>query len=957
MRRGTLPALLTLLAAACGSLLVARQETSGIALGTTLRAPHAPATSSSPGPVYREVLRLRRGDAVRVVVEQLGSDVALSLRNPRGGVVVASDSPNGERGEEKLLAVAERSGPFALEIALQPRALRGGFRKRLVAVRPATAADRRSAAAALDFYAGERARKRRDRQGREAAVEHYGRALRAQLAAADAAGAARSAARLSLVHLELGQYPDARAACVRALELGLEDRDDLLSAISRLGWLQYRLGAPEAAVRTLANSPALSMPGSEPLYEAGAQNNLALAYQAMGEHDEAERSFRRALGIWRRLGSRCDEALATANLGELYLELGHAPRALDLFGRALALGCDREERLIPLLRAQAMAYERLGRREPARRVYARALVLARASGRPADGALVLNALGGLLLGDGQARRALAAHDEALQLAVAGRDLRGQANALANLGHIHERLGRPREGLPLLARSRALYARLGEPSSEAAVLYGMALAQREVGRLGEARESIEAAVGRLEALRLQVPGAALRSSFVEARFDAYELAVDLLMRLHRRSPGAGFDVAAFEAAERGRARTLLEGLAVGGAPRPPLGLRQIQLELADEDTLLLAYFLAEERSFAWRVDRGGLAAYELPARAEVEALTRRAHRLLGRSATPSAREQARAALAELSTRVLAPLAGRGLPGRVLVVADGALASIPFAALPDPASPRDPLLLGHEVVSLHSASVLSEIRRRHTRAAAPERLVVVVADPVFGPEDSRLAPAAHPPAPRPPARARAVEELGLAALRRLPFSGLEAQRILSLAPPGRGRGLSGFEATRRNLAAAALGEYRIVHFATHAVAHSDPRLSSVVLSLVDRGGAPRDGLLRADELASLDLRAELVVLSACHTAAGAEVRGEGVFSLSRAALQAGARRVLVSLWAADDEATAELMTLFYRGLLHRGLSPAAALREAQLTMRRHPRWSAPAYWAGFVLEGDWRAMPLP
>ena len=126
--------------------------------------------------------------------------------------------------------------------------------------------------------------------------------------------------------------------------------------------------------------------------------------------------------------------------------------------------------------------------------------------------------------------------------------------------------------------------------------------------------------------------------------------------------------------------------------------------------------------------------------------------------------------------------------------------------------------------------------------------------------------------------------------------------------------------------------------------------MVLSLVDRTGADVDGHVRLHEIYNLDLQSELVVLSACETAAGKEMRGEGLMSLTHGFLYAGARRVVATLWRIDDRATAELMTHFYRGILREGLSPAAALRAAQQELARDKRWSAPYYWAGFVLQGD-------
>ena len=95
-----------------------------------------------------------------------------------------------------------------------------------------------------------------------------------------------------------------------------------------------------------------------------------------------------------------------------------------------------------------------------------------------------------------------------------------------------------------------------------------------------------------------------------------------------------------------------------------------------------------------------------------------------------------------------------------------------------------------------------------------------------------------------------------------------------------------------------------------------------------------------------------LSACQTALGQDVKGEGLVGLTRAFIYAGAPRVVASLWQVNDLATAELMKKFYRGMLQQRLRPAAALRAAQLEMSREPRWKAPYFWAGFVLQGEWR-----
>jgi CHAT domain-containing protein len=152
---------------------------------------------------------------------------------------------------------------------------------------------------------------------------------------------------------------------------------------------------------------------------------------------------------------------------------------------------------------------------------------------------------------------------------------------------------------------------------------------------------------------------------------------------------------------------------------------------------------------------------------------------------------------------------------------------------------------------------------------------------------------------------------------------------------------------------LDQYRIVHFATHGIINNyHPELSGIVLSLVDAKGQPQNGFLRLYDLYNLKLSADLVVLSACQTALGKEIRGEGLVGLTRGFMYAGAPRVIASLWQIDDRASAEFMKRFYGALLGQKLRPAAALRAAQVSMSKDPRWHQPHYWAAFTLQGEWK-----
>ncbi|MCA1817752.1 MAG: CHAT domain-containing protein, partial [Acidobacteria bacterium] len=190
-------------------------------------------------------------------------------------------------------------------------------------------------------------------------------------------------------------------------------------------------------------------------------------------------------------------------------------------------------------------------------------------------------------------------------------------------------------------------------------------------------------------------------------------------------------------------------------------------------------------------------------------------------------------------------------------------------------------------------------------------------------------------------------------RLPGTRKEADQILALVPATSSKQSFDFAANRAAVTGTDLSQYRYVHIATHGFLDSQhPELSGIVLSMVDEKGDPQDGFLRLHDVFNLKLPAELVVLSACQTGLGKEVKGEGLVGLTRGFMYAGAPRVMVSLWSVSDEGTAELMTRFYKGMLRDGLRPAAALRAAQVSMYGDKRFALPYFWAAFTLQGEWQ-----
>jgi CHAT domain-containing protein len=316
------------------------------------------------------------------------------------------------------------------------------------------------------------------------------------------------------------------------------------------------------------------------------------------------------------------------------------------------------------------------------------------------------------------------------------------------------------------------------------------------------------------------------------------------------------------------------------------------------------------------------------------------------------------LSQLSELLFGQVAEQLTKKRILVVADGALQYIPFAALATPETADTdtpiPLINQYELVNLPSSSTLGIIRDQINGRQEASKQLAILADPVFTNNDNRVknAPSRGTETNLNQAllnRSVRVSEINLS---RLPGTRTEAEAILNLVSPETQTNAFDFEANRDFIDNPQLGDYQIIHLATHGILNSEaPELSGVVLSLVDKQGNSQNGFLRLHDIFNLNLPAELVVLSACQTGLGQEIRGEGLVGLTRGFMYAGAPRLVVSLWNVDDAATAEFMTRFYRLLLNDGLKPAQALRETQLQMQRETKWKSPYYWAAFTLQGEW------
>jgi CHAT domain-containing protein/Tfp pilus assembly protein PilF len=952
------------------------------------------------------------------------------------------------------------------------------------------------------------------------ALDYFNQSLEVRRALGDRAGEAVALNNIGLVYNSLGEKLKALEYMSYALSVvkSLGDRAKEAAALNNIGTLYDSLGEKRKAIDYYNQALAIMKAIGDRVREAIALNNIGLLYNSLGEKLKALDYLNQALPVRKAAGDRAGEAATLSNIGLVYSSLGEMQKALDYFNQALpimkAAGHRAGEAIT--LNNIGMVYNSLGEKLKALDYFNQALPLRKAVGDRAGEAVTLNNIGTLYDSLGEKQKALDHLNQALPVMRSVGDRAGEASTLSNFGLVYNSLGEKQKALDYYNQALLIAETIGDPvrqsttlnnigmvydslgerlkamdyynrvlpmakatgnsALEANTLFNMARAERGLGHLSRARSNIETSLAIIESVRVRVAGPESRSSFLASVEQYYEFYIDLLMDSHRLEAAAGHDRAAFEVAERARARSLLEGLVearadirkgvdpsllnrerslrslldgkmehrirlLGGrhtveqaaevtkeveslvsqyrelqsqirakSPRyvaltqpQPLSLAEIQRQALDRDALLLEYSLGDERSYLWAVTQNSLMSFELPCRDEIEASARRVYDLLTapsrsyktalekREALARADLEYEQASVALSRVLLGPVAGHLAGKRLLIVAEGALQYVPFGALPVPGPVAEkaggkkaagrkpagsrlrPLIADHEIVSLPSASALAVLRRETEGRKPAPKLVAVIADPVFDKSDSRLSPAAPggkhktEPAPSPADAARgsilppnlqqSLDDLGIGDGRqvftRLPFTRIEARSILAASPVGMAMGALDFDANKANATSPRLNEYRILHFATHGLLNNrHPELSGLVLSLVDRGGEPQDGFLRLDDIYNMNLSADLVVLSACQTALGKDMKREGIIGLTRGFMYAGSARVMASLWKVDDDATSQLMKHFYDGVLRKQMTPAAALRSAELAMWKAGVWRSPFYWAGFVIYGEWK-----
>jgi CHAT domain-containing protein/tetratricopeptide (TPR) repeat protein len=786
---------------------------------------------------------------------------------------------------------------------------------------------------------------------KQKALDYYNQSLPLSRATGDKAGEAVTLNNIGGVYDDLGQKQKALDYLNQSLLLSQAtgNKTQQALALNSIGYIYNALGEKQKALEYFNQSLSLRRMTGDKEGEAVTLSNIGAVHSALGEKQKALEYYNQSLLMFRATGNKAREAITLNNIGRVYDDLGQKQKALEYYNQSLLIFRATEDKTgeAGILNNIGRVYDDLGQKQRALEFYNKSLSMFRATGNKAEEALTLNNIAYTERDRGNLNSALTQMEasitilEELRTKIGSQELRASYFATVQddyqfyidlLMQLHKT--NPNKGYDALAlhaseraRARSLLELLTEANANIRSGINPELLQQE--------RTLQQQLSTAEYNREKL----LKGQYTDKQLDEIKQQIATLLTQLQQ----------------------LEGQIRINSPRyaalkypQPLTLQQIQQQVLDDNTILLEYSLGEERSYLWAVTPTSITSYSLPKRADIEAAAQEFYQQL-KSELGNIEEGMK-----LSQMILAPVMNQLGNKRLLIVGDGALQSIPFAALPIPeasgvgARHVVPLLVNHEIVSLPSASTIAVLRSElKDRKPAPKTLVTI-ADPVFEHNDPRFKtsqPQQNPPS-APSEVKRSAIDVGVN-LQRLEYTRKEAEAILNLVPENQRFSAFDFTASRTTATKPDLSQYRIIHLATHGLLNTThPELSGVVLSLFDEKGADTNGFLRLNDIFNLNLPAELVVLSACQTGLGKDVKGEGLVGLTRGFMYAGAKRVTVSLWSVNDTATSMLMTKYYQKMLNEGLNPVAALRAAQLEMMKTEQWKAPYYWAAFVVQGEWK-----
>lgn len=848
------------------------------------------------------------------------------------------------------------------------------------------------------------------------ALENYRQSLTFAEETKNPSEICRSLLATGVAVLDTGDYDRGvqylHSAVEKAEEAG--EKGMITGILSETGIAYKEMGMYEEAADYYHRSLRAAEEIGEKETKARILNNLGILSANEGRNDEAIHYYHQSLKIAEELKNQRGIALLFNNIGNIFREEGRFEEALSYYERSLKT---REEigdqwGIASALMNMGVIFEKRENYGKAIDVYSRSLEISEQTGNKSRVALTLRHLGEAYrnwkeyqLAEENYRKALSIGKEVQSKLLIGYSLEG-------LGNVRLDLQKYSEAEEYFRQTLAVAREMNQPEMIWRASYGLAKTYGKEGRPQQALNFYAAAIQEIEEVRARASSDEGKSGFLAKHVRIYEDVISLLYRLKQKYPEKNYEVQAFDYAERARARMFLDALAEfqsgirkglnkeqlrrekvilskitklqseirddGNGKDPtekkkklseverefdqfvldlklqsphyaqlkypkPSSLSQIKKQL-HANAVLLEFFVGEKESFVFAVTSIGQQIKSLPGKAQLEESVRTYLERIrippkaslgtdAKSLQQIYRKQAHALFQLLIAPVEQQLKGKE---DLILILDGILHYVPFETF---IIDRDSVLIEHfRITYAPSATIWATLQGKPKLPNAKE--LVAFADPVLGLKSSESS--------------EELQGTALSKLVRLRYTREEVEGIASLYPQTSREIYLAEEATEEKFRNEEISQYKVVHFATHALINEEiPRRSGIVLSPEANGES--DGVLQMHEIWNLDLSTELVVLSACQTGLGRVVSGEGMVSLMRAFFYAGTRNVVVSLWNVDDQSTANLMKEFYTQIKS-GKSHVESLRQAKLNMIKDARsgsnyaaYEDPYYWGPFILIG--------
>jgi CHAT domain-containing protein/tetratricopeptide (TPR) repeat protein len=785
---------------------------------------------------------------------------------------------------------------------------------------------------------------------------------------------------LSLTYWEISELQRFFYLNEQALRIAkaLNHRQEQCKCLTNLGLFYWKIDNYSEALANYRRAYDLAISTGDREDQAACLNDIGIVYFDLGEYEKAMENLGKALKIDKEFGNAANIAKDLINIGEGFRRRGF----LTLNRADFFLALNNFDESLGLVRKISDVSAEIK---------------------------ILNDFGATYTYLKNYRKALDYFLEGLKKATKINDVDATGMILNNIGIVYSRLDNYEESTKYYQRAidLALGISCGKILWEAYL--EIADAYKKQGKLDAALENYKKSISVIENIRSGVNLEELRATYLgtDKRIDAYYNIIDLYIRLYQQSHDKTYEAEAFDYLEKAKARSFLDSIEVSkldltaGIDQKLLNretelmndisrlhtkllvpqlspeqrdsisrdlescenqldslkgeireaspayanlsypttitLAEAQRKLIDSGTVYFAYLLGKDNCYAFAISEDDLRIFPLPAKGEIQKLVQEHLRTI---TDPASKDF------PLGYKLYECLVKPGLrPGvkRIIIIPDDALYFLPFETLLEKEHGREWLVKKYDIAYVPSLSSLRELlERRRTGAGRPQKDILAVGDPDFGASEIQGSTEAGPSQGQ-------NQLLGFGTkFYRLNYSGQEVAEIASLFKPKKRDVLTRDQATEDRLKAINLSDYKIVHFATHAVIdEKNPARSSIVLTLDQ--DPTEDGFLQMREVFNLRFRADLITLSACETGLGRLLRGEGIDGLSRAFFYAGASSVLLSLWAINDQASFQLLERFYVHL-RSGKSIMDALRKAKLELIDSRVLDHPYYWAGFIAKGE-------